>query len=193
MACALSFVCAARACACRRSRHGFLFPALVGALLLATAASSATDAKRFDRNGIAFSYPERWFVTANPLSSAGNPVYRFAVSTKRVQRTRSDIGPCLPGVAKQLGATDAFAFVREALGADRARTLPRVPARPRTFRLPRPNDHYLCGFGGRPTLSVSFAEGGRVFYLWIYVGSRASPANRSALQRLLNTMVIDRR
>jgi hypothetical protein len=163
------------------------------ALIRATAASGEATAERFDRNGIAFTYPSRWYATTNALSNAGNPVYRFTVTTRRVSRTRADIGPCLPGIAGQLGSRDVLAFAREALGSDRVRSLPRVRPRPRSFRLPRPTDHYLCGFGRRPTLSSSFKDGGRVFYLWIYVGTRASPENRRALERLLNTMVIDPR
>lgn len=66
-----------------------------------------------------------------------------------------------------------------------------MPNRPRPFRLPRPTDSYLCGFRGS-TSWVAFKEGGRAFYLGIYVGPQASAETRKALQQLLDGMTIKR-
>ena len=144
-------------------------------------ASSEQVVKRFDRYGIRFHYPESWFVTTRPLSNGTNPVYRFAVSTVPVRRTRADEGPCLPGVAKQLPAAAVLAFLREALGYDRTRSLPRMPRRPRNFRLPNRSDSFLCGFK-RGSLWLPFRDRGRAFYLGIYVGPEATAAVRRALK-----------
>ncbi len=95
------------------------------AVLAVTPSNAGTELERFDRARITFTYPSEWFVTTQPLSRrAVSPVYRFAVSTVKVRHTPEDIGPCLPGIAKQLPRDAVLAFLREATGADRARSLP---------------------------------------------------------------------
>jgi hypothetical protein len=158
-------------------------------VVMASPSSAATEFKRFDRSGIAFDYPSGWFVTTRPLSNGVNPVYRFAVSTVRVRRTNQDIGPCLPGIARQLPLGAVLAFLREAVGADRTRSLPRMRPRPRGFRLPTPTDSYLCGFTGR-TRWLPFKQAGRAFYLGIYVGPRAPESTKRSLKQLLDHMQI---
>jgi hypothetical protein len=57
--------------------------------------------------------------------------------------------------------------------------------------LPTSADRSLCGFDrGR---WIAFKEGGRVFYLGVYVGPRATPSARRSLARLLNGMRIEPR
>jgi hypothetical protein len=165
---------------------------VLAAGLVASPSSTGSELARFGRYGIAFEYPSRWFVTTRPLSNAGNPAYRFAVSSVPVRRTRVDVGPCLPGIARQLPKGAVLAFLREALGSDRTRSLPRMRQRPRSFRLPTRRDASLCGlgFGSR---WIPFKESGRAFYLGIYVGPRATAQARRALKRLLDGMRIDPR
>ena len=158
------------------------------AVAFAVPSATSGDAKRFREHGISFSYPPAWFVTTRPLSFAGNPVYRFTVSSVRVRRTRSDRGPCLPGIAKQLPPSAVLAYAREALGADRRIALPRMRPRPRPFRLPKPFG--LCGFTTGANEWLGFKEAGRVFYLGVHVGPKASPGSKRALLRLLNGMRI---
>lgn len=85
-----------------------------------------------------------------------------------------------------------LAYVREALGADRRISLPRMQPRPERFRLPTRSDNALCGFppGGR---WVPFKSGGRAFYLALYVGSRAPQSRVQALARIVNNMAVDPR
>lgn len=154
--------------------------------------SAGNEVGRFNRHGIAFEYPSGWFVTARPLSNAINPVYRFAVSTVRVRRTRADVGPCLPGIKRQLPKDAVLADLREALGSDRSRSLPRVSQRPRSFPLPTRTDGYLCGLG-LGSRWIPFKDSGRVFYLGVYIGPRATAQARRALKRLLDEMRIDPR
>lgn len=154
--------------------------------------SSVMPLKRYDGNGISFQYPRSWFVTTERLSNAVNPTYRFTVSSHRVRPTGKEEGPCLPGIARQLPPTAALAYLREALGADRRISLPRMQPRPERFRLPTRSDNALCGFppGGR---WVPFKSGGRAFYLALYVGPRASKARAQSLARIVNGMKIDPR
>jgi hypothetical protein len=142
--------------------------------------------ERFDQNGIAFNYPHRWSVTVQPLSPATNPVYRFAVSSVPVQQTAADEGPCLPGVARQLPSGAVLAYLREALGADRTRSLPRMPQRPASFPLAHRTGGGLCGFAQGGGLWYPFKDGNRAFYLGVYVGPDASTASRRALKDLLD-------
>jgi hypothetical protein len=160
--------------------------------LAASPSRASTPLKRFDRNRISFNFPSTWFVTTRPLSKAGNPVYRFAVSSVSVRRTASDVGPCLPGVARQVPKDGVLAYLREALGSDRTRSLPRMPRRPRGFRLPTAGDNALCGFAGRGRW-IPFKDAGRAFYLGVYVGPKASAAARRGLKSLLDQMKIEPR
>jgi hypothetical protein len=146
--------------------------------------------QRFDSNGIAFDYPSTWFATVEPLSPVGSPVYRFAVSSVPVQRTPADEGPCLPGVARQLPPDAVLAYLREALGVDRTRSLPRLPDRPPSFPLPSARGSGLCGFERGSSLWYPFKDGDRAFYLGVYIGPEASDRSRSTLADLLNKMKI---
>ena len=161
-------------------------------VLVAATPAAGSAADRFDRHGISFTFPSGWSLTTRPLSNGVNPTYRFAVGTAPVRRTPRDDGPCLPGVARQVSRSDVLAYLREAVGADRARSLPRMPRRPRTFRLPTSADTSLCGFGpgGR---WIPFKDAGRAFYLGIYVGPHAPEGSSRALGRLLDRMRIDPR
>ena len=165
--------------------------ALVCLLWAAVALAAPTDElKRFRQFGITFTYPSHWFLTAQPISHAGNPVYRFTVASRSVRRTRADTGPCLPGIARQLRPDSVLAFLREALGADRRRSLPRMARRPKSFALPTKADRSLCGFPNGGSRWIPFRDAGRAFYLGIYVGPKASGTARSRLQRLLDDMII---
>src|SRR6266576_2890993 len=114
-------------------------------LLLSGSVSGASGSLRlFSNRGISFAYPPAWHATTKPLSNATEPIYRFAVGNFRFHRTRRDIGPCLSGIAKQRPRNGVLAFMREALGADRRRSLPRTPSRPKHISLPRRSDQAWC-------------------------------------------------
>ena len=146
--------------------RGVLAAAVVvfgGATSSTSMAAPAFD--RFDRDGIAFSYPSSWFVTTRPLRTGVDPEYVFTVSTAPVRRTPDDLGPCTPGVAGQLRENGVLAYVREALDSRVPEYIDRMQPRPPSLQA----DHSLCGFprGGR---WVPFRSGGRAFYLGLYVG-----------------------
>lgn len=161
---------------------------LVAVCFMATA-GSASDPGRFDRHGVAFSYPRAWHVGTVALSNGINPVYRFSVSTVQVRRTNQDLGPCLPGVASQLSGDGVLVYLREALGADRASSVSRMSPLPRPFRLPDRSKRGLCGFGPGGGW-IPFREGGRAFYLGVYIGPEASAGRRRAVRRLVDGMTI---
>jgi len=163
---------------------------LVAIGLLAASTSVAAPSERFERHRIVLRYPDAWFVTTKPLSNGVNPTYRFTLSTVRVRRTAKDLGPCLPGVASQIPSDGVLAFVREAVGADRAASIARMQPRPPHFRLPTRTDNELCGFARRGRW-IPFRESGRALYLGIYVGPEATTSTTHALQRALDRMRID--
>jgi hypothetical protein len=156
--------------------------------LLPGVSGASASLRMFSSHGISFAYPSAWHATTNPLSNGTEPVYRFAVGNFRFHRTARDTGPCLSGIAKQRPKNGVLAFMREALGADRRRSLPRTPSRPKHFSLPRRSDNAWC-LGPRTGASV-FHTAGRVFYLAMSVGPTASRADKRHLRTLLNAMTI---
>lgn len=158
-------------------------------LLLPLSAGGASGSPRtFSSHGISFTYPSGWYATTKPLSNATEPVYRFAVGNFRFRRSPGDVGPCLSGLAKQQPANGVLAFMREALGGDRRRSLPRTRARPKDIPLPRRSDQAWCLGGGSG--EIVFHQASRVFYLAMSVGPTASRADRRQLHGLVNRMRI---
>jgi len=157
-------------------------------LLLSGVSGARGSLRMFSSHGISFAYPSAWYATTRPLSNASEPVYRFAVGNFRFHRTPRDIGPCLSGIAKERPKNGVLAFAREALGADRRRSLPRTPPRPKHISLPRRSDQAWCL--GHGSGEIVFHTAGRVFYLAMSVGPTASRADKRRLQILLNAMTI---
>ena len=157
-------------------------------VLLSGEGAAIGSLRTFSSHDISFAYPAGWHVSTKPLSNAGEPVYRFAVGNFRFHRTPRDIGPCLAGIAKQRPRNGVLAFMREALGGDRRRSLPRTPPRPKEISLPRRSDQAWCL--GHGTAEIVFHEAGRVFYLALSVGPKASRTDKGRLRALLNAMRI---
>jgi hypothetical protein len=156
--------------------------------LLSGVSGASASLRMFSSHGISFAYPSAWHATTKPLSNATEPVYRFAVGNFRFHRTPRDIGPCLSGIAKERPKNGVLAFMREALGADRRRSLPRTPSRPKHISLPRRSDQAWCL--GHGTREIVFHTAGRVFYLGMSVAPMASRADKRRLRTLLNAMRI---
>ena len=169
--------------------------AAFAALALTGALRASTAVERYEQLGISFEYPSSWFVTSEPLSAARDPDYRFAASTVPVRRTRRDIGPCLPGIARQLPRNGALVFLREYRGASRRRALPRLDPMPRRFSL---TPGFTCGFHlhGAPHIpfgrgdAISFREARRALILFVWVGPTATNATERELRRLVASLEI---
>jgi hypothetical protein len=146
-------------------------------------------ARRFPHApSIAFRYPANWHVTRHRLDDVLDPRTLFAVSTYRQPRGRVD--DCDGTRARGRPADGAFVLVKEVLdGASLRRSLPRLPSRPRRFRLPT---HGQAGCLPPASVAYQFRVGKRAFYVWISVGSRASARTRAAVSRLLDRMWIAR-
>ena len=146
-------------------------------------------ARRFPRGpSVVFRYPADWHVTTRRLDDVLDPRTLFAVSTYKLP-----VGPtddCDGTHARGRPADGAFVLVKEVLdGASLRRSLPRLPARPRRFRLPTRG---RAGCLAPPSAAYQFRVGRRAFYVWISLGSRAAARTRAALARLLDRMWVAR-
>ena len=177
---------------------------VLGIVLVATAAASTprpsrhlvrvvidgrSIARRFPRGpSIVFRYPANWHMTRRRLDNVLHPRTLFAVSTYKLPSRSAD--NCDGTHALGRPADGAFVLVKEVLdGASLRRSLPRLPRRPRHFRLPT---HGQAGCLASPSVQYQFRVAKRAFYFWISVGRRASPQTRVALSRLLDGMRIAR-
>ena len=146
-------------------------------------------ARRFPHGpSIVFRYPANWYVTRRRLDNVIDPRTLFAVSTYELPHGTVD--DCDGTHARGRPADGAFVLVKEILdGASLRRSLPRLEGRPAQFRLPVRGG---AGCLARPSALYQFRVAKRAFYVWLSVGSRASPQTRAALTRLLDRMQIVR-
>jgi hypothetical protein len=146
-------------------------------------------ARRFPRGpSITFRYPANWHVTTRRIDNVLDPHTLFAASTYQVPSGAVD--NCDGTRASGRPRDGAFVLMKEVLdGASLRRSLPRLPTRPRQFRLPARGRA-----GCLPSASVQyqFRVGKRAFYIWISIGPRASAATRQAVARLFDRMRIAR-
>jgi hypothetical protein len=133
-------------------------------------------------------FPANWHLTTHRLDNVLDPRTLFAVGTYRLRR--GSVDDCDGTRARGRPADGAFALVKEVLdGASLRRSLPRLSARPKHFRLPI---HGQAGCLSAPSVAYQFRVAKRAFYVWISVGRRASPQTRAALTRVLDRMWIAR-
>jgi hypothetical protein len=122
---------------------------LVAALLLSAPASAQRDG----RAGLSVDVPAGWASVPQPLSVCTNPVQRLALRGH--------------GALVQIVETLDYAYVH------------RFPARPRRFRL-RGAPHWIacCAPEERQDKGwfLSFRDGNRGFYAYVYLGERGTRA-----------------
>jgi hypothetical protein len=179
----------------------------IGALALVLIAAAATStqqrsrhtvriviggrsiARRFPRGpSISFRYPANWQVTRHRLDDVLDPHTLFAVSTYRLRA--GPVDDCDGTRSRGRPADGAFVLVKEVLdGASLRRSLPRLPRRPRRFRLPT---HGQAGCLPPASGVYQFRVAKRAFYVWISIGPHASAQTRATLTRLLDRMWIAR-
>lgn len=181
--------------------------ATIGALAIVLVASAATStrapsphtvrvvidgrsiARRFPSGpSVAVRYPANWHLTTRRLGQVFDPHTLFALSTYRLRRGPLD--DCEGTYARGRPADGAFVLVKEVLdGASLRRSLPRLPTRPKRFRLPA---HGQAGCLPPASVAYQFRVAKRAFYVLISVGPRASARTRAALARSLDGLWIAR-
>ncbi len=149
-------------------------------------------ARRFPRGAsIVLSYPANWHVTTRRLDDVLDPHTLFAVSTYKLPAGPRD--DCDGTHAQRRPADGAFVLVKEVLdGASLRRSLPRLPTRPRHFRLPTRRTGGSSGCLKPPSLLYEFRVAKRAFYVWLSIGPKASRTTRAAMADLLDGMRIAR-
>jgi len=146
-------------------------------------------ARRFPHGpSIVFRYPANWHLTTRRLDNVLDPHTLFAVSTYELPR--GPVDDCDGTRARGRPADGALVLVKELLdGASLRRSLPRLPSRPRHFRVPT---HGQAGCLAPPSVLYEFRVGKRAFYVWLSVGRHASAQTRAASTGLLDRMTIAR-
>jgi hypothetical protein len=129
---------------------------VVGALLFMAPATGA----RHQHAGLSVEVPAGWEVVHKPLSVCTNPVQRLALRGN--------------GALVQIIETLDYAHVR------------RFPARPRPFMLRGPPQYpACCPPQDDKGWFLSFRDGNRGFYAYVYLGD---PGTRKAALRLLDSL-----
>jgi hypothetical protein len=174
----LALVAAATASAPQPSRH-----------TVRVVIEGRSIARRFPSGpSMAVRYPANWHLTTHRLDTVLDPRTLFALSNYGLRR--GPVDDCDGTRARGRPADGAFVLVKEVLdGASLRRSLPRLPARPKHFRLPAKGQ---AGCLPAPSVAYQFRVAKRALYVWISVGRRASPRTRAALTRALDRLWIAR-
>lgn len=125
---------------------------MLALLLSAVALGAAGSAERSERAGLSVALPRGWTTVDKPLSACTNPVQRLAARGN--------------GALVQIVETLDYSYVQ------------RFPARPRRFAL-RGRADYLACCPPRPKAKgwfLTFRDGNRGFYAYVYSGARGSRA-----------------
>jgi len=154
--------------------------------------SATNSQRRFPRGtSIAFRYPANWHVTTRRLDEVVDPHTLFAVSTYKFPTRPRD--NCDGTHARGRPADGAFVLVKEQLdGTSLRRSLPRLPTRPRHFRLPSRRTSGRAACLRPPSVVYQFRVAKRAFYVYLSVGANASGRTRAAMATLLDEMRIAR-
>ena len=153
---------------------------LAAVVLVASTTADAVGAPVFRGPGILLRTPRGWYASNGPsLNGVSDPVQRFVLSSYRIPPGAGGVGIYVPstrGVVAQL-----------------AEEVPPSPSpdwrlRPAHFRLPRLGR--METLGGNRWGELLFREHGRHFYIFIWVGRRASSAQVGLLLHALDGMTI---
>jgi hypothetical protein len=156
------------------------FGTVAAAGILGVAVANAAAPPVFRGHGIVLHPPSGWYVTNEPLNGITDPVQRFVLSSFRVPSGADAGGGWVPpatGVLVQLAEE-----VPPVANAGDWR------ARPHRFSLTRLGR--METLGGDRWGELLFREHARHFYLFIWVGKRARPAQVGRLLSALDRMSI---
>jgi hypothetical protein len=159
--------------------------ALLGAitLLSAPAAQAKSPGHVFRRAGIAVRVPAGWFVSTEPLNGVTDPVERFVLSSYRIP-VGADAGD---GYVPPARAVLAQLVEEVPPLVSRASAWPKRPSR---FAVPRLGR--METFTGRRWGELLFRDHRRHFYVFVWIGRRASSSRVATLLRALDRMRIVR-
>jgi len=164
-----------------------LVASVVGALVLASGAPPSWHAFRDD--GVLFRYPPSWSATSRPLTPVSYPSQLLAVASYRLPRDSSGADGCRPSEAlDRLPPGGAFVY-----GWDYGLEPHRSGFRKADFP-PRPRHFRLAGFGqyecAGPSYLIRFRQAGRFLQVHVALGTRATPATRATVLRILDSLRI---
>lgn len=148
--------------------------------LVASTAAGAVGPPVFQGPGIVLRAPRGWYASNEPLNGVTDPVQRFVLSSYRIPA----------------GVTNAGGSYAPSSRGVVAQVMEEVPPSPSPDWRPRPQHFTLPRLGSMETLGgnrwgeVLFREHGRHFYIFIWVGQRASQAQVGLLLRALDGMTI---
>jgi hypothetical protein len=155
----------------------------VGLLVVVVFTLAASTAAAAIRQGVGYGIvlqrPTGWYVTNEPLSEVSDPVQRFVLSSYRLPADASAEDGYVPS------SNGVVAQVMEEVPANAS---PDWRPRPQRFTLPRLGR--VETLGGNRWGELLFSEHGRHFYIFIWVGSKASSTEIGQLLRALNGMTI---
>lgn len=141
----------------------------------------------FRGDGITVRYPPTWFATSRPLTPVTYPAQLLAVASYPLPRDSGGADGCRPTEAlERLPRSGAFVYGwdygKPPFGARFRRR--DFPPRPEQFRLGR-FAHYEC-LG--PSSMIRFRQAGRFVQIHVVLGSRAGPATRAKVLRVLDSI-----
>jgi hypothetical protein len=166
-------------------RAGVWAAALLGLGLPGFGAGEPTEAKvrRLAAGGVSIQVPAGWKAIDRRLTPCVDPAERLAVASSAL-----DPGAPLPddGALVVLMERRERASVRAELR--------QMPARPARFRAPgRPTPLACCAALRGPGWLFPFADGGRTFYAYVFVGRRASEDARRRALSVLESLQVEPR
>jgi hypothetical protein len=149
-----------------------------GSLVLLLAACGG-GARSFGTDGIVVRVPAGWHVSTHPLNGTSDPVQRFVLSSASIPpnaATESGYVPPSDGVLAQ---------VVEEVPPDYSNRWPKRPAHLRIGQLGR-----METLGGTRWGEILFTDHGRHFYVFVWIGKRASRAQAASLRRALDSLQV---
>ena len=155
---------------------------VVGALLgsvLVVAGCGSSGPHLFRTHGIALRAPSGWHISTRPLTNVTDPVQRFVLSSESLpENANSSDGYVPPSHA-------VLAQLVEEVPPDYSNPWPKRPAR---FKLPHLNG--METFAGKRWGELFFRDHGRHFYIFVWVGRRATGQRVGLLVRALDGLQV---
>jgi Penicillin-insensitive murein endopeptidase/Zinc carboxypeptidase len=154
-------------------------------VLAAFGAGEPSDTKpaRIAGGGVSIQVPAGWKAIEGPLTPCVDPAERLVVASSSL------------GEPAQLPDDGALVVLMERRDRASVRAeLRQMAARPAQFRAPgRPTPLSCCAAVRGPGWLFPFAEGGRTFYAYVFVGERASEETRRRAFSVLESLRVEPR